>query len=149
MDAKNLQEILNAHKVWLQSNGAYGTRANLADADLAGTCLSTNLYGLQRMFCKQCPTIGKHGGKIVYRTAESQHVGSTQYVPGNTYVAPYLSFSSETECHPGIYAGSLEWMLENYSDKPLVKCYVRDGDWVISAKGAIRCKRLRVLSNFG
>ena len=30
--------------------------------------------------------------------------------------------------------------------KPLVVCYVRDGDWVISAKGAIRCKKLRVLA---
>jgi uncharacterized protein YjbI with pentapeptide repeats len=130
-------------------SGAYLSGAGLHDADLHGadlsdTCLSSDLHAEQRAFCRACPPIGRHGGRIVYRTAQSKFVGNTCYLPGHTYVAPVLSFSCETACHPGIYAGSLEWM-QNASGT-LVRCYVRDGDWVITAKGAIRCKRLRVLS---
>ena len=132
--------------------GANLTRANLSDAyltgaNLSGTCLDPRLLQLQRQFCRECPPLAT-GGRIVYRTATSQHVSSTSYEPGHTYTAPVLSFDSVTECHPGIYAGSLRWMQENYPNIALVRCYVRDGDWVISAKGAIRCKKLRVLAYF-
>ena len=125
---------------------AYLRDADLRGADLSGTCLDPRLLQLQRQFCRECPPLAT-GGRIVYRTATSQHVSSTSYEPGHTYTAPVLSFDSVTECHPGIYAGSLRWMREHYPDKPLVRCYVRDGDWVISAKGAIRCKKLRVLAH--
>lgn len=168
MNADELKVVLDAHSAWIRADGgeranlhgAYLHDANLSyanlsyadlhDANLHGanlsyTCLSPNLHIAQRAFCLACPPIGRHGGRIVYRTAQSQHVGSTEYVPGHTYTAPVLSFNCATDCHPGIYAGSLEWMYENYQDVPLVRCYVRDGDWVITAKGAIRCKRIRVL----
>ena len=120
--------------------------ANLCGADLRGTVLDSAHINHQRAFVKACPVVNRHGGRIVYRTAKSQHVGSTEYLPGHTFVAPWLSFSAETECHPGIYAASLDWMRDNYPNMPLVRCYVRDGEWTISAKGAIRCKKLRVLS---
>ena len=123
---------------------AYLTRANLTRANLAGTCLSPNLIALQREFCRECPPL-LTGGRIVFRAARSQHVGSTKYIPGHTYTAPILSFDCATDCHPGIYAASLIWMQENYHGEPLVVCYVRDGEWVITGKGAIRCKKLRVL----
>ena len=126
-------------------SGAYLRGADLSDADLSGTCLDPELQKLQRQFCKACPP-NRHGGRIIYRTAKSQHVGDTVYQPGRTYVAPILSFDSATACHPGIYAGSLKWMRQNYPDEPLIRCYTRDGDWVIAAKGAIRCQRLRVLN---
>jgi uncharacterized protein YjbI with pentapeptide repeats len=162
VNATELATILADHAAWLSGSG--GKRADLHDANLHGadlsgadlrnanlsganlsdTCLSSDLHAEQRAFCRACPPIGRHGGRIVYRTAQSKFVGNTCYLPGHTYVAPVLSFSCETACHPGIYAGSLEWM-QNASGT-LVRCYVRDGDWVITAKGAIRCKRLRVLS---
>lgn len=118
--------------------------ANLSRADLSGTCLDPSLRRLQRQFVKKCPAL-RTGGRIVYRTVSSRHVGNTVYEPGRTYVAPRLSFDAATACHPGIYAASREWMAENYPGCALVECYVRDGDWAISAKGAIRCERLRVL----
>ena len=121
--------------------------ADLTGADLRGTCLDINLVVLQRRFCRECPPLDT-GGRIVYRTAKSQYVGSTEYKPGHTYTAPHLSFDCVTACHPGIYAASLEWMLDNYPGNQLVICYVRDGDWIISAKGAIRCKKLRVLYHY-
>ena len=118
--------------------------ANLSDANLSYTCLSSKLTELAREFAKKCPPL-RTGGRIVYRTRSSQFVGNTEYKPGNTYVAPVLSWSAETECHPGIYAASLEWTRENFPYQDLVRCYVRDGDWTITDKGAIRCSRIRVL----
>ena len=125
-------------------SGAYLRDADLSGADLGGTCLNPDLIGLQRTFARECPPT-KHGGRIVWRTAKSKHIGSTEYVPGRTYIAPILSFDIVTECHPGIYAASRQWFVREEYNDPLVCCYVRDGDWVITAKGAIRCKRLRVL----
>ena len=118
--------------------------ANLSGANLSYTCLSSKLTELAREFAKKCPPL-RTGGRIVYRTRSSQFVGNTEYKPGNTYVAPVLSWSVETGCHPGIYAASLEWTRENFPYQDLVRCYVRDGDWTITDKGAIRCSRIRVL----
>ena len=128
-------------------SGANLSDADLSRADLSRTCLSTNFGKLARKFAKECPATTT-GGRIVYRTEKSQHVGSTRYEIGKTYIAPALSWSVETECHPGIYAASLRWMKENYPYVDLVRCYVRDGDWTITAKGAIRCSRIRVLSKY-
>ena len=130
-------------------SGADIRRANLRGADLSGanlsdTCLSPRLTLLARLFAKECPTL-RTGGRVVYRTAVSQFVGSTNYQPGRTYTAPVLSWSVETECHPGIYAASLQWMRQEFPYNTLVRCYVRDGEWTITAKGAIRCSRIRVL----
>lgn len=119
--------------------------ADLSRADLDETSLDPELHSHLRRFVKECPPLAT-GGRIVYRTVVSQHVGSTEYVPGQTYVAPHLSMDVATACHPGIYAASLSWMDENFRNAPLVACYVRDGDWTITAKGAIRCKRLRVIA---
>ncbi len=132
---------------------AYLSRANLTDADLTGanlsrayldgTCLDPGLCSMSRDFCRACPPT-KRGGRIVYRTAKSQHIGNQEYIPGHTYTAPVLSWDVATACHPGIYAASLEWMRREYYVS-LVRCYVRDGEWTITAKGAIRCKKIRVL----
>ena len=126
-------------------HGAYLHGAYLRDADLRGTSIDSRLLNAQRTFCKACPP-NRQGGRIVYRTAQSQHIGSTRYKPGTTHVASILSFDAATACHPGIYAASLGWMRLYYEGVQLVRCYVRDGEWTITAKGAIRCKRLRVLS---
>lgn len=129
---------------------AYLSGANLSGADLSGanlsdTCLDPGLLSLSREFCRACPPVGKHGGRVVYRTEFSRHVGNTKYAPGHTYTAPVLSWDAATACHPGIYAASLEWMQREYTDVRLVRCYVRDGEWTITAKGAIRCHKVRVL----
>ena len=140
--------------------GADFTNANLAGAmfrnarlggaifdgaNLSHTCMSEEIHERHRKFCKECPP-NRYGGRIVYRTVSSMHIGRNRYDPGRTYVAPNLSFDVATECNPGIYAASLRWMKFNYHTRyRLAKCYVRDGDWIITAKGAIRCKRLRVL----
>ena len=116
-------------------------------AGLASSALDPRLGKLSRTFSRECPAT-KREGRVVYRTLFSQFKSSTTYEPGHTYVAPVLSWSVETPCHPGIYAGSLRWMTEKYPQTQLMKCYVRVGDWTITAKGCIRCSRLRVLSEY-
>ena len=147
-------DLIGTNLSYTNLSGANLRRANLSRADLSGanlsganlsyTCLSSELTELAREFAKKCPPL-RTGGRIVYRTRSSQFVGNTEYKPGNTYVAPVLSWSVETGCHPGIYAASLEWTRENFPYQDLVRCYVRDGDWTITDKGAIRCSRIRVL----
>jgi len=126
-------------------SGADLSGADLSEANLANTCLDPQLTHHARAFARKCPA--QHtGGRIVYRTERSKYVGNTRYHPGKTYIALNLSWSVETACHPGLYAGSLEYIRREYPNVQLVRCYVRDGDWTITAKGAIRCARLRVLS---
>jgi hypothetical protein len=158
----DLERILEQHIRWLRHESG-GERANLSGANLSGailcgadlreaqlegailggTCLDPDLIAMQREFCRACPA-DADGYRIVYRTATSQHMGGTTYEPGNTYETPFVSADIVTACHPGIYAASLKWMRENYGTK-LVKCRVQDGDWFITAKGAIRTARLEVL----
>jgi hypothetical protein len=123
--------------------GANLRGANLSGADLSGTCLAPALTDHARAFCRACPA-DADGYRIVYRTATSQHIGSTHYEPGQTYTA-MLSWDVATACHPGIYAGSLEWIRNIYPTAHLVRCRVQDGEWTITAKGCIRCARIEVL----
>lgn len=112
-------------------------------AQCVGTCIDTDLLRFSRRFVKECPPL-RTGGRIVYR-AQHSNISNSRYLPGKTYIANVLSWSTETDCHPGIYAGSARWIFENLPG-PYVKCYVRDGEWTITAKGCIRCARIRVLA---
>jgi hypothetical protein len=134
-----------AHLSWADLSGARLGGADLSWADLSNTVLDTNLTAYKRRFAKNCRPRGKNGGRIVYRSARSEYNGSTEYLPGKTYTAPYLSHDALTECHPGIYACDTPIMAREWSDS-IVKCYVRDGDYVVVDKG-IRCARIRVLSS--
>ena len=125
-------------------HGADLSDANLHGADLSGTCLDPALHDAACAFTTACPA-DADGFRVVYRTARSQHIGSTEYLPGQTYDAPVMSWDSSTACHPGIYAGSLDLVRAEYPTVPLVRCHVRDGDWTITAKGFIRCTSLTVL----
>ena len=127
-------------------HGAVLHEATLHGADLDNTCLDFALIQFLQDFIRVSPHL-PDGRRLVYRTKQSQHIGKTKYIIGNHYVADILSFSVETECHPGIYAGTLEWMLKHYPDESLVRCAVRDWHWTICAKGCIRCKELEVLAD--
>ena len=120
--------------------------ADLTRANLTNTVLDPELTRLSRAFALTAERAGRHGGRIVYRTVQSIHVGDTQYAPGHTYVAPILSWSHETDCHPGIYAmATADDVVLATRITNIVRCYVRDGEYVVFAKG-IRCARLRVLN---
>ena len=114
--------------------------ARLSGADLTYTCLDSRILQWQRAFVAACPA-DSEGYRTVYRTERSLWSGSTIYEPGKVYEAPHLSFSAETECHPGIYVGTLEQIksvVDSYQGrKPrIVRGRIKDGDWTICEKGA-------------
>lgn len=129
--------------------GAYCTGADLRGANIRGTHLDPDAPP---------PTVDDWGGLdvreadgpvgrdlYVYgaRTVRSEHCGDTEYVPGRCYVAPHFSVAP-TECHPGIYLATHEWLDEgDYSTARVEVCALarethRAGD-------KFRTKRLWVL----
>ena len=100
---------INGYEILTHANlrGAYLRDANLygADpkgADLEGTCLA-GYPGVTPASLEWLGWEVRGGWVYGVRTARSMHIGLTEYTPGQTYEAPYLSTDSATECHPGIY----------------------------------------------
>jgi uncharacterized protein YjbI with pentapeptide repeats len=64
-----------------------------------------------------------------WRTRKSQHMGTTIYTPGMVYTALLFSTCTRTDCHPGIYLASSNWLKDVYgSDISYVRvavCVVR------------------------
>ena len=135
-------DLREANLRWADLSGA-----DLREANLSRTCLDPRILAWQRAFVAACP-VDADGYRTVYRTARSLNVANTVYEPGQTYEAPWLSFSAETSCHPGIYAGTMKQIeaeIEGMTDPPqIIKGRVHDGDWVICEKG-VRCARIEVL----
>jgi uncharacterized protein YjbI with pentapeptide repeats len=130
--------------------GAYLRGADLSGANLYYTCLDPAIQEYTHAFIKACPPIQHEDGYFyheVYRTKRSQYISNTIYEAGNTYTAPYLSYSAETACHPGIYAGSFKWIRKEYNRSDLVKCRVKLGNWTICSKGCIRCSEIEVVED--
>jgi len=116
--------------------------ANFDQANLKWTCLDPAYVEALREFCRACPA-DERGYRIVYRTKRSPHATpAVEYKTDRPYVAPVFSHSASTTCHPGAYAAPKEWMERNYPHEPLVKCLVRDGEWIFDPKGAIRCWKI-------
>jgi uncharacterized protein YjbI with pentapeptide repeats len=74
---------------------------NFNDAILDGTCLDplalvpkTDLSAFKRT---------QNGKLIGYRTSRSVHVTGHNYEPGQSYLAPFFSKDTGTDCHPGLY----------------------------------------------
>ena len=133
--------------------GAYLTGANLIGADLAGAALTGTCLNpaspLPALTDEAIRAVGlEPDGERVWgwRTATSQHCGSTEYKPrAESYDAPWFSVDAGTDCHPGIYISNRKWLEGEYAGVPLVRCYCRrDELLLIAAKGGGRCKRLWV-----
>jgi len=122
-------------------SGANLSRSDLSGANLSATILDSHITSRNRQHAKQ----HNQRGIIAYRTKTSQYVGNTTYELGHTYTAPVMSWCPNTECHPGLYAGTLEQICDSYNG-PLVKVYVRAGEYIVVDKG-IRCARFRVLED--
>ena len=134
-------DLRGADLAWADLRRADLRGADLRGADLRATCLDPAQTARSRAFARA----SRQRGIVVYRTAQSLHIGDTQYEPGRTYVAGALSWDTTSDCHPGIYAGTLAAIRDYAPGARLVRCYVRAGEYVVTGKGLIRCARLRVL----
>ena len=124
-------------------SGADLREASLRGADLSGTVLDQRNRPADATDSLREAGIPIHGG-IAYgwRTRHSQHVSRFTYGAGR-HVAPALSTSANTDCHPGIYFGSRSWLLAKYPGVELVPC----ATWVscvVAAGDKFRTKELWV-----
>lgn len=129
IDAKKYLHFANLQNYDLSGvdlSGVDFSRANLVNtnftgANLTGTCLDPNnpIPPISNETLTQRELIIDDEYVVGYRTRHSQHCGSTEYVPGNCYAAPWFS-TSLMECHPGIYMDDLKTLRRFYGGKRLV-----------------------------
>jgi len=99
--------------------------ANLRSADLGGTCLDPTATPPTISDAEIVAAGLELDGPWVlgWRTARSMHVGSAEYAPGSTHVAPWFSVDASTSCHPGIYFASRAWLDDEFGTRcAVVRC---------------------------
>ena len=131
--------------------GAYLTKAdlagaNLTEADLTSTCLDPALVLPDATDALRAVGLTVRDGVVyAYRTARSQHVGSTDYRRPGVYRASWFSGDRDTPCHPGIYLAALDWLRREYGpDVALVGVTARVADCLVTASGKVRAREIRV-----
>jgi hypothetical protein len=120
----------------------------LTGANLTGTCLDPEAP-VPELTDKEILDAGLEiRGDLVYgwRTKISQHADSTVYGIGREYRAPWFSVCRYTDCHPGLYLASWEWLRKRYTYQPRVRCYCRR-DELVHAGDKWRAKRLWIVEN--
>jgi len=117
--------------------------ANLEGANLEGTCLDPAVFP-RRPTQTEIEAAGLEliGGRVYgWRTAASQHSGSTDYMVPGEYQAPVFSIDESTPCHPGIYFSSLVWLSKNYPACAFVRCWAHWHE-ICHARDKWRARRL-------
>jgi hypothetical protein len=133
LNGANLREadLSGANLRGANLNGANLSDSNLSGADLSGadlesTCLAPTQ--LPRLTDEEILEAGLEidGEWVVgWRTQQSKYFHNI-YHPGCWYFAGIFSSDSGTDCHPGIYLASLEWIRAEYGgDVPVVRCRTR------------------------
>jgi uncharacterized protein YjbI with pentapeptide repeats len=120
-------------------------KADLSEANLSGTCLdpSLELETDPIIHWIESNSIERDGDFfIAWRTKKSIHCGDTVYEPGE-YSAPWFSADVSTECHPGLYFSTRDWLENEYSCE-LVRVRVNVHDCVVAASKT-RCRKFVVL----
>ena len=123
--------------------------ADLSGADLSGTCLDPAAPVPAIDDATMLAAGLRVDGDYVYgyRTARSQHCGSTTYTPRDEpYAAPWCSLDTSTPCHPGVYLAGLAWLRAcgEYRDAPLVACRCLRSE-LVHAGDKFRARRIWVL----
>ncbi len=119
MKHEELQEVLRLHSLWLRGSGK-GSRADLRDAKLRGTCLSphANPNGDAIEFNREGQFV------VGYRTRRTAGDWQT-YRDGKEYAADVFSTCEHTECHPGLYLWPTLEMAKSWSNGEIIKVLTR------------------------
>jgi len=117
--------------------------ANLEGADLKGTCLDPAAPVPAASDSEIIAAGLEPDGPLVYgwRTALSQHCGSTAYAPGSSHVALWFSVDAGSACHPGLYLAGALWLAREYPREPRVRCRCLRSE-LVCAGDKWRAKRL-------
>jgi hypothetical protein len=139
-------DLGGAHLSGADLSGASLRRANLSGADLRLTCLdSANIPApSENQEILYAGLEVSSDGFVVtgYRTITSVHVSDTRYEPSpDPYCAHVFSTDPSTDCHPGIYLASRDWIMRAYPNRPIVRCHCLRAE-LVHAHDKWRCKRL-------
>ena len=120
--------------------------ANLRGVNLSDTCLdpAAQVPDATAALTEAGIPPDVEGFVHAWRTARSRHVGTQTYTPGE-YMAPVFSVDTETDCHPGIYLASREWLTRSYGDIPVVAVVAHVSDIIATSNGKFRARRITVL----
>ena len=124
--------------------------ANLTGADLTNTCLDPQAVIPTKMqeTLRKTFDVDANGYFIAYRTRVSLHITpETEYEVGKEYIAPVFSVSTETDCHPGRYFATQDWLNTNegYADPEWVTVRVHISD-ALAAWDKFRCRKFTVIA---
>ncbi len=168
MTQEKLNEILEAHKMWL--NGEGGSRANLSGADLSCANLSgANLSGADL----SCANLSRadlscangllssvnfmeahfertSDGYIVYKCFDSIYTAPENWkLELGSIISETVNSNRTNDCGCGINVAPLDWVKENFNEqiwKLLIKWEWLPGVIVpYNTSGKIRCERAMIL----
>ena len=155
MTAKKLQEILEKHKLWQESNPA-GSRADLSRADLRWANLRwANLSGAEGLLSTvnflEAHFERTEAGYIAYKTFGSTYVPPDSWkIEAGSAISENVNFDRCNDCGCGINVAPLEWVKGNYPHDTIWKVLIR-WEWLCGvcvpyhSDGKIRCERVELL----
>ena len=164
MTKEKLNEILAAHKLWLDG-GADGVRAGLrgaklSEADLRGAKLSeanliwANLSGANLI--SSINFLEAHfertaDGYIVYKCFGAQYNAPEKWeIKPGSVIGETVNPLRTCDCGSGINVAPLEWVRANYAERPIWKLLIR-WEWLAgvvcpyNSDGKIRCERAELV----
>ena len=170
MTLEKLQEILEKHKLWLESNpdgsGADLRFANLSDADLSDANLSgadlrfadlsdANLSGAKGLLSTvnflEAHFERTEEGYIAYKTFGREYTPpeSWKIEPGSV-ISENVLFDRCASCGCGVNVAPLDWVRGNYPGGTIWKVLIR-WEWLCGvcapyhSDGKIRCERVELI----
>ena len=169
MTQEKLNEILAAHKLWLDDKNG-GIRANLSEADLSRADLSrsdlsgANLFGANLIganlsgadLISSINFLEAHferttDGYIVYKCFGAQYKAPQKWeIKPGSVIAETVNPLRTCDCGSGINVAPLEWVRRNYNTRPIWKLLIR-WEWLAgvvcpyNSDGKIRCERAELV----
>ena len=155
MTIEKLQEILAAHKLWLNNDDG-GIRADLSGANLSGADLSkANLSGAKGILSTvnflEAHFERTDSGYIAYKTFNATYdAPETWEIKESAIINENVNFDRSAECGCGINVAPLEWVKSAYRNQNIWKVLIR-WEWLCGvcvpymSDGKIRCERVELL----
>lgn len=174
MTKEKLNEILTAHKLWLQNEDggrradlceADLSKADLCEADLSGADLSgANLSGADLSWAdlrgadliSSINFLEAHferttDGYIVYKCFGAQHKAPKKWkIKPGSVIEETVNPLRTCGCGSGINVAPLKWVRKNYNARPIWKLLIR-WEWLAgvvcpyNSDGKIRCERAELV----
>lgn len=158
MTQEKLNEILAAHKLWM-NNAANGVRANLRYANLRGADLrGANLSGAKELLSAvnymEAHFERTPDGYIAYKIFGGEYNTPESWkIEKGSVITENVNFNRTNECGCGVNVAPLEWVKEEvYSHKKrdIWKVLIR-WEWLCgvcvpyNTDGKIRCERVELV----